>query len=78
MFLWPTGHLQNVILKSFFGKTLACIDWRAGYVNDYTFDICKGSWQVSTLSAAVTKMISKVITRLTTSLRLLIYSVWPQ
>ena len=31
-FSWSTGHLWNFDPQNFIGKTLTCINWRAGYL----------------------------------------------
>ena len=40
-FLWSTGHLQNFHPQNFIGETLACINWRAGYLVILENDIVK-------------------------------------
>ena len=50
-FSWSTGHPRNFRPRNFTGKTLACIDWRAGYMWMAMFGTCKGWLHVLTLPA---------------------------
>ena len=50
-FLWSTGNPQNFHPQNFTDKTLACINWRAGYTWMATFGTCKGWSHVWTLAA---------------------------
>ena len=59
---WPSRNLN------FIGKNFS---WRAaGYTWMVLFDTCKGWWQILNLPTAATKVVSKVVAKLATLLRL--------